>query len=30
MDCKEALTAADGAMEEAIDFLRKKGLQVML
>jgi elongation factor Ts len=27
MDCKEALTAADGAMEEAIDFLRKKGLQ---
>jgi len=27
MDCKEDLTAADGAMEEAIDFLRKKGLQ---
>jgi elongation factor Ts len=27
MDCKEALTAADGAMEDAIDFLRKKGLQ---
>jgi len=27
MDCKEALTAADGAMEGAIDVLRKKGLQ---
>ena len=27
MDCKEALTAADGVMEDAIDFLRKKGLQ---
>jgi elongation factor Ts len=27
MDCKEALTASDGAMDEAIDFLRKKGLQ---
>jgi elongation factor Ts len=27
MDCKEALTAANGAMDEAIDFLRKKGLQ---
>ena len=27
MDCKEALTASDGVMEEAIDFLRKKGLQ---
>jgi len=27
MDCKEALTASDGGMDEAIDFLRKKGLQ---
>jgi elongation factor Ts len=27
MDCKEALTAVDGVMEDAIDFLRKKGLQ---
>jgi elongation factor Ts len=27
MDCKEALAASDGVMEEAIDFLRKKGLQ---
>lgn len=27
MDCKEALTASDGAMNDAIDFLRKKGLQ---
>ncbi|MBM3223134.1 MAG: translation elongation factor Ts [Candidatus Tectomicrobia bacterium] len=27
MDCKEALTASDGAMDGAIDFLRKKGLQ---
>ena len=27
MDCKEALTASNGAMDEAIDFLRKKGLQ---
>jgi elongation factor Ts len=27
MDCKEALTASDGVMDEAIDFLRKKGLQ---
>ena len=27
MDCKEALTASDGAMDAAIDFLRKKGLQ---
>lgn len=26
MDCKEALTACDGDMEKAIDFLRKKGL----
>jgi elongation factor Ts len=26
MDCKEALTASDGDMEKAIDFLRKKGL----
>jgi len=27
MDCKEALTASDGVMDEAVDFLRKKGLQ---
>lgn len=27
MDCKEALTASNGAMDEAIDVLRKKGLQ---
>lgn len=27
MDCKEALTASNGVMDEAIDFLRKKGLQ---
>lgn len=27
MDCKEALTASNGAMEEAIDYLRKKGVQ---
>jgi elongation factor Ts len=27
MDCKEALTATDGAIAEAIDYLRKKGLQ---
>jgi elongation factor Ts len=27
MDCKEALTASDGSMEGAIDYLRKKGLQ---
>lgn len=26
MDCKEALTACDGNMDKAIDFLRKKGL----
>ncbi|MBR5773857.1 MAG: elongation factor Ts [Clostridia bacterium] len=26
MDCKKALTAADGDMEKAIDFLREKGL----
>jgi len=26
MDCKEALIAADGDFEKAIDFLRKKGL----
>jgi elongation factor Ts len=26
MDCKEALTASDGDVEKAIDFLRKKGL----
>ena len=27
MDCKEALTATDGSIEEAQDYLRKKGLQ---
>jgi elongation factor Ts len=27
MDCKEALAAADGSVEQAIDYLRKKGLQ---
>jgi elongation factor Ts len=27
MDCKEALTASNGITVEAIDFLRKKGLQ---
>jgi elongation factor Ts len=27
MDCKEALTATSGSLEEAVDFLRKKGLQ---
>ncbi len=27
MDCKEALTVSNGLMNEAIDFLRKKGLQ---
>jgi elongation factor Ts len=26
MDCKEALTSSDGDFEQAIDFLRKKGL----
>ncbi len=26
MDCKEALTAADGDFEKAIDYLRKKGM----
>lgn len=26
MDCKEALSASDGDMEKAVDFLRKKGL----
>ena len=26
MDCKEALAAADGDLEKAVDFLRKKGL----
>ncbi len=26
MDCKKALTACDGNMEAAIDFLREKGL----
>jgi elongation factor Ts len=27
MDCKEALAASEGAIEDAIDYLRKKGLQ---
>ena len=27
MDCKEALTASEGSTEDAIDYLRKKGLQ---
>ena len=27
MDCKEALTASEGSIDEAVDFLRKKGLQ---
>ena len=27
MDCKEALTASNGSMQEAVDHLRKKGLQ---
>jgi elongation factor Ts len=27
MDCKEALAAVDGSVEEAVDYLRKKGLQ---
>ncbi|ETW96588.1 translation elongation factor Ts [Candidatus Entotheonella palauensis] len=27
MDCKEALAASEGAMEDAVDYLRKKGLQ---
>ena len=27
MDCKEALTASAGVLDEAINFLRKKGLQ---
>lgn len=27
MDCKEALTASNGSIDEAIDYLRKKGLQ---
>jgi elongation factor Ts len=27
MDCKEALAAVNGAVEEAVDYLRKKGLQ---
>ena len=26
MDCKKALTQADGDMDKAIDFLREKGL----
>ena len=28
MDCKKALTESDGNMEEAIDFLRKKGQKI--
>ncbi len=27
MDCKEALSASEGSIESAIDFLRKKGMQ---
>lgn len=27
MDCKEALAASEGSMEDAVDYLRKKGLQ---
>ncbi len=27
MDCKEALTASNGSIQEAVDHLRKKGLQ---
>jgi len=27
MDCKEALAASEGAIEDAVDYLRKKGLQ---
>ena len=28
MDCKKALTESNGDMEQAIDFLRKKGQKV--
>ncbi|GIX48695.1 MAG: elongation factor Ts [Candidatus Tectimicrobiota bacterium] len=28
MDCKEALIASEGSMEKAIEYLRKKGLQM--
>jgi elongation factor Ts len=27
MDCKEALSASEGSIEDAVDYLRKKGLQ---
>ena len=27
MDCKEALSASEGSMDSAVDYLRKKGLQ---
>jgi elongation factor Ts len=27
MDCKEALAASEGSVEDAVDYLRKKGLQ---
>lgn len=30
MDCKKALTEADGDMEKAIDLLREKGLLLLL
>ena len=30
LDCKEALKGADGDMEKAVDFLRKKGLATAL
>ena len=28
MDCKKALTASDGDVEKAIEFLREKGLEI--
>ena len=30
MDCKKALTATDGDMDKAIDYLREKGLSLSL
>ena len=30
MDCKKALTATEGDMDKAVDFLREKGLAVLL
>ena len=29
MDCKKALTASDGDMEKALDFLREKGMPIV-